>query len=137
VWETNGMGGIHIFIPAMLGQVGKCLIEIQLLQMCYPDPFECSSVSNENMRGVCTINGMGGINTFIPAMLGQVWNCSLGIKLLQMCYPEPCECSCVPKENFFEVLAITGMGDTHFYPSNAGACGERQPRDKTVTNVLP
>jgi hypothetical protein len=32
------MGGINICIPTMLGQVGKCSIEIQLLQMCYSDP---------------------------------------------------------------------------------------------------
>ena len=71
--------------------------------MCYPDPCECACVSKGNLFGVWEIKGMGGIKTFIPAMLGQVGKGSLEIKLLQMCYPEPCECSFGSKENLFEV----------------------------------
>ena len=56
------------------------------------------------------IKGMGGVNTLIPAILGQVGKGGLEIKLLQMCYPEPCECSFVSKENLFEVSEIKGMG---------------------------
>ena len=67
------MGRINNFSPAMLGQVGKGSLEIKLLQLCYPEPCECSFVSKENLFGVGESKGMGGIKTFIPAMLGQVW----------------------------------------------------------------
>ena len=55
-------------------------------------------------------HGYGGIKPFIPAMLGQVGKGSLEIKLLQMCYPDPCECSCISKEHLFGVWEIMGMG---------------------------
>ena len=81
--------------------------------------------SKENLFGVWEIKGMVGIKTCIPAMLGQVVKGSLDIKLLQMCYPEPCECSFVSKENLFGVSEIKCMGgDKKKYSSNAGASRE-------------
>ena len=75
VWD-----GMKTFIPAMLGQVGKGSLEVKLLQMCYPEPCECSLVSKENLFRVWGINGMCGIQSFIPAMLGEVGKCSLEIR---------------------------------------------------------
>jgi hypothetical protein len=103
-------GGIQIFIPAMLGHVGKGSLEIKLLHMCYPDPCKCSFVSKANLFGLWELNGMGLMKTFIPAMLGQVEHCSLDIKLLQMCYLEHCECACVSRGNLFGLWELNGMG---------------------------
>ena len=72
VWDIKGMGGIKTCIPAMLGQVGKGSLEIKLLQMCYPEPCECSVVPKANLVGVWELNGMGGVKKSIQAMLGQV-----------------------------------------------------------------
>ena len=80
----------------------------------------------ENWLGEGEMRGWGEIKTFIPALLGQVREGSLEIKLLQMCFPDSCECAFVSKENLFGVGGTKGMGgDKNFYSSNAGASGGR------------